>query len=284
MNLVPVSRASNLDAEGFKRQFLQPEQPAIITDLMKDWPAKEKWTLPFFKKKYGHLQVPVYPANSVRSGKKYMSPDRLMRLSEYIDHIQRGDSGLRIFLFNILKAAPELQNDYQIPTILDGFYRGFPFTFFGGAGARTPMHYDIDMSHVFLNQFEGSKKVILFSPNQSKLLYKQPFTVSSHIDVDKPDYDKYPAMKHLKGYICTLNPGETLFMPSGYWHDIVYLNPGFSMSLRSNQFITRKVKGAINIATHYVVDKGMNRLLGKKWKKIKEDVAETRANRAMQFV
>lgn len=277
LELRDVNRVSGLSKEEFKERYLLTSTPAIITDMIDDWPAKDKWTLDFFKEEYGHLTVPVYSANASKSGKTYMSPDRKMPFRDYISAIQQGPTDLRLFLFNIFKVAPELKNDYKIHTIMDGFYNEFPFTFFGGEGSKVAMHYDIDLSHVFLTQFDGRKRIVLFGPEYSRHLYQQPFTVASYVDIDNPDYDKFPALRDVKGYDTIIERGDTIFMPSGYWHYITYLDSGFSMNQRANESFPRKVRGAVNIAKHFVIDKGMNRIIGEKWGDMKQSMAKKRA-------
>jgi hypothetical protein len=207
-----------------------------------------------------------------------MSPDTYMSFERYLELIEQGPVPFRIFLWNLFKVAPELINDFSIPDIMDGFLNDYPFMFFGGQGSVTAMHYDIDLSHVFLNQLHGRKRVILFHPDQSKYLYHHPFTVASYVDLNYPDYEKYPALAKVQGFETILYPGESLFIPSGYWHYIEYLDGGYSISLRANDSVWRRAKGAINIATHYVIDKGMNKLFGSKWREMKESMAERRAH------
>ena len=279
--LIQIPREERLDKDTFKELYLEPEIPIVITDMMDDWSAKEKWTLDYFKQTYGRLEVSVFSSKSSRAGKKYMQPDETMLFANYIEAIQGGEEDLRLFLFNIFEHFPELKKDYEVPHIMDGFYREFPFAFFGSAGSKVPMHYDIDLSHVFLSQFEGRKRVVLFRPEQSKNLYHLPFTVASYIDVDHPDFEKYPALRNVEGYECILEPGETLYIPSGYWHYITYLDAGFSISQRASDSVIDQVVGAVNIATHFVVDRGMNRLFGERWREIKEDVAVWRAEREL---
>ena len=135
IKLVPNKRVSNISREEFRDKYLIPQKPVVITDLIDDWPAKQKWSLKFFKEEYGKLMVPVYSAASSNAGKNYLSPVKKIPLREYIEAIQAGPTDLRLFLFNIFKHAPKLSEDYKPHTIMDGFYREFPFTFFGGAGA-----------------------------------------------------------------------------------------------------------------------------------------------------
>ncbi|HMR44550.1 MAG TPA: cupin-like domain-containing protein, partial [Saprospiraceae bacterium] len=215
--------------------------------------------------------------NYSKPGKGYMTPDKRIPLREYLETIEAGPTDLRLFLFNIIRHAPELRNDYKVPTIMEGFYKEFPFMFFGGQGSKVALHYDIDLSHVFLSQFYGRKRVVLFPPEMSRKLYHHPFTVASYIDVNNPDYSKYPALRGAWGYECTLNPGDTIFMPSGHWHYIEYPDAGFSMNQRANESYVRRAKGLVNIARHFVVDKGMNKIMGEDWRKMKEDIAKKRA-------
>lgn len=275
--LQPVDKRSGLTREIFAEEYLKPGKPVVFTDLIDSWPAKSKWSIEFFKNKYGHLEVPVVSNNYSKPGKGYMTPDMVIPLCEYLDKLTGGPTDLRLFLYNIFRHAPELTQDFEIPTIMDGFIKEFPFMFFGGEGSKVALHFDIDLSHVFLNQFHGRKRVVLFSPEQSKYIYQHPFTVASYIDVNNPDYEKFPALQKVQGYETMLNPGETVFMPSGYWHYIEYTDGGYSMSLRSNESYARRAKGLWNIARHYVVDKGLNKIMGDDWRKIKEDMAKRRA-------
>lgn len=277
LELIPVERRTGLTPDAFASEFLHPMLPVVFTDLMAAWPAREKWTIEHFKSKYGHLQVPVVSNNYSKPGKGYMTPDRVISFREYLEIIESGPTDLRIFLWNIFREAPELRHDFSIPKIMDGFVDELPFMFFGGEGSKVALHYDIDMSHVFLNQIHGRKRVLLFAPEQSRHLYHHPFTVASYVDLNRPDYQKYPALAHAKGYEVVLQPGETLFMPSGYWHYIEYTDGGYSISLRSFGSLPARVRGLANIARHYVVDKGMNRLIGPSWRKMKERMAERRA-------
>jgi len=199
-------------------------------------------------------------------------------LKDTLELIEQGPVPFRIFLWNLFKVAPELIHDFSIPDIMDGFLNDYPFMFFGGQGSITAMHYDIDLSHVFLNQLHGRKRVILFHPDQSKYLCHHPFTVASYVDLDRPDYEKYPALAKVQGFETILYPGESLFIPSGYWHYIEYLDGGYSISLPTNDSVWRRAKDAINIATHYVIDKGMNKFFGSKWRQMKEPMAERRAH------
>ncbi|MBL7830957.1 MAG: cupin-like domain-containing protein [Saprospiraceae bacterium] len=279
MKLMPVDRRTGLNRESFKNEYLKKQKPVIFTDFMDQWPAKDKWNIEYLKEKYGHISVPLFSENSSKPGKKYMVPDTKKSFREFLEILESGPTTYRMFLFNIFKHAPELIKDFSIPTIMDGWVKSFPFMFFGGQGSTVPLHYDIDYSHVFLNQFHGRKRIVLFSHDESDKIYHHPYTVASYIDVNNPDYENYPALRNVVGYECMLYPGETIFMPSGYWHYIEYTDGGYSMALRSNDSVVTQMKGVINIARHFVVDKSMNHLLGSQWRKMKDNMAKHRAEK-----
>ncbi len=278
MNLKPISKLAGLNRESFKKEFLDPLLPVVFTDLIQDWPAKDLWTFDFFKKNYGHLNVPIYDESFSEGGKNYMSATGTMKFGDYLSLIESGPTSLRIFLWNIFKDAPSLVHDIKIPTIMDGFYNEFPFMFFGGQGSYTKIHYDIDCSHVFLSQLQNRKRIILFDREQSRNLYHVPFTVSCLVNPINLDEKKYPGIKHLQGYETVLEPGETLFIPSMYWHHIEYTDSGYSLSLRASNSFGLKAKGVYNIARHYAIDRGMNLLMGSRWMDLKIKMAKRNAH------
>lgn len=281
MKLQSIERRSGLTPEQFKREHLDTLTPVVLSDFMDSWDAKDKWTLDFFKNEYGDMKVPVFTNNFSAPGKAYRSAEVQIPFREYLEKIETGPTDYRLFLFNILQRRPELTSDYGHPEIMDGFIDKLPFMFFGGEGSKVDLHFDSDLSHVFLSQFHGRKKVLLFSPDQSRNLYQHPFTVASEVDLDNPNYEKFPALHKLEGFECVIYPGDTVFIPSGYWHYITYMDGGFSMSQRARASWGRFLMGMSNVARHFVVDKSMNKLLGQRWRDYKIKKAHERAGNAV---
>lgn len=282
MQLIQIDRRSGLTREEFIENYLKPKKPVVFTDLAKDWEATKKWTFEYLKEHHGQLDVPVIGSDYHKPGPNYMKPGLTMKFGDYLDMIQKGPTEHRIFLWNILDHAKELAGDVSNPTICDGWVDNYPFMFFGGTGAVTTLHYDIDCSHVFHTHFWTRKHIVLFDQDQSPFLYQHPFTVQSHVDPLHPNFEKYPALQKATGYETILQHGETLFIPSMWWHHIVYMEGGFSLSLRSRDSIFTQAKGLWNIARHFVIDKGMNAVMGPRWKAWKEAQAQKKAKEAMR--
>jgi hypothetical protein len=275
MHLKHVDIVEDIQPEVFKTQYYNTRIPLVIKGLAKKWPAYEKWDWDYFKQMVGDKEVGIY--NNIKSDAytPVNKADDYVKFGEYIDMIRKGPAQWRIFLFNIFSHAPQLAKDFDWPTeLMSGFVKRAPMLFTGGEGAVTHMHFDIDLSHILHTQFMGRKKVLLFPYEQKDLLYRKPFEVLSMADYthyydqqsSKVDFEKFPALKYAEGYDLTLEPGDTLFMPAGFWHHMEYLESGFAMSLRAlNNEFTGKLKGVWNIVGMRYIDTLMKKISPHQW-------------------
>ena len=274
LELSPVDKVSLIEQKDFSDSYFKPLRPLVIQDLAKSWPASKKWSPDFFIEQYGNKQVKVYDDSFVAAGKHYMSKLKTISLKQYIDTIMTSSQNLRMFLYNIKSEIPELVDDITFPTLINGLSRNFVFMFFGCKGSVTQMHFDIDMSHVFHTAMYGKKTVYLFPYEQGKNLHRYPFTCRSYVDVERPDFQQYPGLKDAQGYKVELEPGETLYIPSGYWHHFVYDEPGYSVSLRcTNSTWQGKLLGFYNLLVMSPIDRLMNIISPQGWFDWKEGQA-----------
>ena len=279
----PIDVIEDIDLREFEKNYLQPQKPVILRGLLKGTKAYEEWDFNYFKKVAGHLTIGVFENREEDLDKTMKVPHRKMKFADYLDLIATTPTDLRIHLWNIFKDCPELMNDFAFPEIKTQFLKGFPYMFFGGQGSVARMHQDIDMSNVFLTQFEGKRRVVLFSPDYSKLLYRYPFNVHTGVNVVKPDYERHPGLQYVKGFECYLERGDTLFMPGEYWHYIEYAEGGFGMSLRSlNPHLSKRFRGLMNISVRQAADWTMRKGLGDQWFTMKQQIADRRANAAIR--
>lgn len=290
MQLKPVTTVTSIEPGIFAKEFYRPGIPVVIKDLAKDWPAYTKWNWAYFKQLVGNKKVPLY--NNVKSDAytPINKADDYKTFGEYIDMISQGPAGWRIFLFNIFDHAPQLTNDFTWPEhLMKGFVKKYPMLFTGGASSITHMHFDIDLSHILHTQFGGRKRVLMFPYGEQYKLYRKPFEVLSLADFSNyyqhngsPDYDKFPALKLAEGFDFTLEPGDTLFMPAGYWHHMEYIDSGFAMSLRAlHPSLTGKLKGAWNLVGMRGIDTLMKKTMPRWWYGLKRKKVFRNANREL---
>jgi hypothetical protein len=266
LNLSPVDTVPTIDKADFQACYFQPLKPLVMRGMASSWPALSKWTPDFFRQVHGHKNVKVYDSSFVAAGSHYMSGIKTLPLAQYIDLVMTTEQDLRMFLYNIKSEIPELVDDIDFPELADGLSQNFLFMFFGCKGSVTQMHFDIDMSHVLHTAILGRKSVYLFPYEQGENLHRNPFTCRSYVDVAKPDFAQYPGLRKLQGYKVTLEPGETLYIPSGYWHHFVYDEAGYSISLRCmSQTWAGRLLGLYNLTIMSPIDRLMNKLAPRGW-------------------
>ncbi len=238
LSLEPVPIISEISKKDFYKSYVIPQKPVIVEHFVSDWKASKVWTLDYVKKIAGDKVVPLYdnriPINNAT--KKFNEPHLQEPLAKYIDDLKKGPTPYRIFLYNLLKKVPRLQQDFDYPKDTGlRFLKKLPMLFFGGENSKVFMHYDIDYANILHFHFDGEKQCILFPPSETKYLYKLPNALVAYhkIDFDNPDFEKYPALLKARGMVANLKHGDMLYMPEGYWHQMTYKTPGFSMSLRA---------------------------------------------------
>ncbi|TDQ28869.1 cupin-like domain-containing protein [Tenacibaculum caenipelagi] len=279
---IPITKVSSITREEFIEHYYKPQRPVLIENLTKNWQAYQKWSLDYIQERAGNQEVPLYNNNPAKGKESVYAPVKKMKLSEYIEILKTKPTDLRIFFYNILDSMPELLKDFEYPTIGLKFFKRLPALFFGGGNSKVFMHYDIDLPDSMHFHFHGNKDILLFAPDQTRHLYRVPFSIHNleSIDMDNPDFEKYPALKNAQGIKVEMKHGDALYMPSGYWHYIKYLNGGFSMTLRA---LPRKPSRILNMLYNVFImrnfDNLMRRFLGQKWLVFKDKKAIKRTHK-----
>lgn len=105
----------------------------------------------------------------------------------------------------------------------------------GPSGVTTQAHYDVHDN--FYAQLYGRKRFILFPPEQYRSMYLNAFLHSgaqqSQVDLDSPDYDKYPLFKNAAALDVVLEPGDVLYLPALWFHHVIAIDLSFSVSIWS---------------------------------------------------
>ncbi|MCL6218800.1 cupin-like domain-containing protein [Zunongwangia pacifica] len=284
LQLAEIPRVKRISKEDFVKNYVQPQKPVVIENLIEDWPAFEKWNLDYIKEIAGEKVVPLYDDRPITSEYKFNEPHAKMKMADYIDLLKSKPTDYRIFLYHLMKEVPALQKDFKFPKIGLRIIKQLPMLFFGGENSKVFMHYDIDFANILHFHFNGKKQCIIYPPSESKYLYKVPHSLISREDIDfrKPDLEKFPALAKAKGYVAELNHGETLYMPEGYWHQMTYLTPGFSMSLRATpRTFLNLSKAVYNLVIMRNFDNYMRKWKGQKWIDYKNEQAMANTQKYM---
>lgn len=218
-----IDRRSNLSGKELYEEYIKPQKPVILTDAIDNWALKGKISPQFFKENYGQLKKTI-------NGVEYT-------LAECVDLIMSSTAENPAPYpcnLNVDDYFPELLKGFQ-PEILYGksdrihhpllprfLLNGTEIyeIFLGGAGAGFPyLHYDALFMHTQITQLYGSKEFYFYTPEQSAYLYPKPDSPKvSQVNIFDVDEEKFPLFKEVKPIIVTVEEGETILFPTGWWH------------------------------------------------------------------
>lgn len=240
MRILPAEIArhdwTTLGIEAFIDDYMLPLRPVILRGALDHWAAKDKWTPDFFRRQHGERQVTV--------------DGRSWQLAELLDRIEASSpADPAPYLRNELLARwpQQLRDDISPmpqctkPNWLESraFPSRNPLTFvelyIGGAGARFPvLHYDGLHTHAFLMQLYGEKEYLALAPDQARFVYVKDggkSNLSAIDDAGNPDLQRFPLFAQAEGIRFKLLPGETLFVPAGWWHTARILSTSITVSI-----------------------------------------------------
>lgn len=156
---------------------------------------------------------------------------RKMRFSAYVAALY-GDSGIAGYM--AANPVPsELDGTYRYPQVFPRAAFNAPRWWVGPKGAGLKLHRDLVDN--FLYQVKGSKRIKLFAPSETNCLYPlviggNPFYEPSKVNPDQPDYAAYPESRKAKSVSCDLHAGEMLYLPAGWWHQVVNQETSWSLN------------------------------------------------------
>lgn len=156
------------------------------------------------------------------------APDRAMQdmsMLEYLDLVENGAQDLPPYLGNL--ELRELNSMCHWPAYFDKM--GPPRFWLGPARTVTPLHCDYD-DNIFA-QVWGTKRIFLAPPHHDEFLYPSAANAilfGSPFDPEAPDFDKFPLARQASTIECIVNPGDMLYVPAGWYHQVRALT--FSLS------------------------------------------------------
>ncbi|MEM7201561.1 MAG: cupin-like domain-containing protein [Planctomycetota bacterium] len=243
-----LERVEAPSAEEFQREFVEKNRPVVITGVANTWPAFERWTPQYLRDTAGDSPVTVHYEESGNFQRWYTPEgrdDRTLPLREFLD-ILESDEHRRYYMseHDLSLISKKLCADTGTSRYTDGEPKMFL-----GRDTCMPLHYHAT-TEAILCQIEGSKEILLYSPEQFPLLYAHPWRSPAwmfsrvdgrlqvksftrdieHLRLDAPtNGDDFPKFKKAKPTVVKLEAGEILFIPVHWWH--LTTCPGFQVNV-----------------------------------------------------
>ncbi|MGJ7495974.1 cupin-like domain-containing protein [Variovorax sp. RT4R15] len=231
-----VEKRANLSDEEFAARYVRGCRPVVLTGHTRDWPAMRRWSPEDLKRRFGHLDVDVQSerhADPNYEQNKLLLTKRL-NLGAFVDRVVQGGATNDYYLTanNELLRRPEfaplLDDIGSLPPLCDRSQLTNRSSFwFGPAGTVTPLHHDTLM--LFHTQVVGRKRWRFVSPLEWSRVYNLR-NVFSDVDLERPDPARFPAFADATVLEVVVEPGETMFLPLGWWHQVASLDVSLSFS------------------------------------------------------
>ncbi len=231
-----VERIREPSREAFVERYVRGCRPVVLEGVADDWPAMQRWQPDALARRFGHLEVEVQAERLAdrEYERNKLAHRRTVRLAEFIDRVVHGGPSNDSYLTannEILRQpgfAPLLEDIGTLPALCDRSQLGDAASFWlGPAGTVTPLHHDTLM--LFHTQIVGSKRWRFVSPLHTPRLYNH-FEYYSPIDLSAPDYARYPDAEGVPVLEVVAGPGDTVFLPLAWWHEVTALEASVSFS------------------------------------------------------
>jgi Cupin-like domain len=241
-NATVIDRRSGVSSDEFRDRYYAGNRPVVLRDLISQWRAIQTWTPAYLKQVLGDMTVEVMTGRDadphfVMNSARHRTS---MRFADYIDKVNSG----------------RVTNDYNL-VANNGFFQRFAtqglladispplpylrpapdgeqcFLWFGPAGTLTPLHHDT--SNIIFAQIAGRKRFRLIPPSDWQYVYNGSGAFSD-VDVESPDPVRHPRFRDATVIDLTLEPGEVLFLPVGWWHHVRSLSVSLSVSFTNFRY------------------------------------------------
>jgi hypothetical protein len=241
--LKQVKRLSGIGLKEFARDYLTPRKPVVFTDLGKNWEALKLWSFEYLYSIVGNIEVPVYKSSTMvfRPETQY-GFDRVrttMPFRDYLEALKSG--GARAGYCYYLATVPFTKQYPVLASQIDcsHFFRESEElelnAWISATGTVTPLHADPFDKHNFHVVITGEKRFVIYAPKDRENLapYSSEERIQqfSRIDIDNPDLQQFPDFPKAQGWECYLRPGDLLFLPMWWWHQVYTLKPAISVNV-----------------------------------------------------
>jgi hypothetical protein len=147
------------------------------------------------------------------------------------DYDVRGKPYLREW--NFMRAQPELAKDFADPFFADDWLAVVPprirpdfrWIYIGPHGSGTGFHIDTSGTHAWLCQLIGAKQWIMCPPGEV------PGDYLIAADLFRPNFERFPKLRRARRWYATLEPGEVIFVPYGWQHQVRNVGPSLSFTV-----------------------------------------------------
>jgi hypothetical protein len=231
-----VPRVPRIGRDEFLHAHYAVQRPVILTDAL-----AIGWTFDDLARRHGALEVEIQDGRE--HGAYQRDFDRFCRrttLAALIERITSTPSSNDFYLTAknqlldqpgasaLLDDLPPLPELFASPPRADDVA-----LWLGPAGTRTPLHHD--WMNAAIAQVCGRKRIHLIPAWHAPRVSNRESRFAD-VDCEAPDLARHPRFAEARVYDVVLAPGELLFVPVGWWHQVRALDPSITVTLTGFAF------------------------------------------------
>jgi histone arginine demethylase JMJD6 len=272
---LPRAHASQLPLAAFVERYERPNLPVVLDGAADAWPAMNgAWTPANLYAHYRHRRF--------RCGEDDKNYPVKVKLKYFLRYMRgcHDDSPMYVFdsMYNDNRTACGIMRDYQVPSYftedlfrLVGEHRRPPYRWMllGPKRSGTCVHIDPLSTSAWNTLIYGRKRWVLFPPDVPRAVVRGKDLVRKdrHEDDEAVDYflNVLPRLKEREGkewaaskvLEFTQYPGETVFVPGGWWHAV--------MNIDDTVAVTQNFCSTVNFERVWLSTREGRRGMARKW-------------------
>ncbi|NEO42104.1 MAG: hypothetical protein F6J90_39605 [Moorea sp. SIOASIH] len=221
--------------------------PIVIKGIFQDSYAVTNWSLDYLKEHYSDAVFPCLEHKD--DDNKYDTPHyqihttTQLTVAEIVKSIRTGVRRHGVGCSSIFGSHPNIREEVNLKEIEQKFgcqvFRAELFL----AGSQSTTYFHCAAGGNMFCQLHGEKKWVFVAPWHSAWMYANIGHSSSGAYIASPiitkkqqeDPSHYPLYNHVPKYVVNVSPGDVLFTPPWWWHEVTNLSESIGMPLRITQ-------------------------------------------------
>ncbi|MCB9096293.1 MAG: cupin-like domain-containing protein [Arcobacter sp.] len=226
------------DTDIFKEEFLY-KKPVLVREYFSNSKAAKYWSSDYFVKKVGKKKVKVTKglhgeySNSFFELKEYLNwldKDNLKDRARDEEFYYMCNNTLEMIDTTLAYDLNFIPQTFVGEWYLKNWLKIMPI-YYGNKNTVTPLHYDPLGSHNSFFQICGRKLFILIPFEQIENCYIPSKSGTSMVDLENPNFLRFPKFKNVTPIKAELNSGDLLYLPPYTLHYVKGEEINISMNI-----------------------------------------------------
>lgn len=202
----------------FYQNYVRTNRPVVIRNHAREQPAFKLWTDQYLSKTWGSRLVNV----EIQKVEERGGPTTRMTFADFLSEIYTTERKDELYAIVDFENDKKAKRDFWMPTPLT-CEEIVPqsYTLWISAGGTSSVLHQDDADN-FLMLLDGKKRVMLIHQDQANAVYAHiaERAGTSPVRQDFVDLQAFPRFAKVPWISAELRPGDTLFIPHSYWHQV----------------------------------------------------------------